>query len=80
VNQEGIGDAFEKYFTDLFKAEGNSNYDESLEGLEVQISDSMNESLMQPFTADEVRIALFQMAPLKAPEPDGFNAGFFQNH
>lgn len=32
-----------------------------------------------PFTADEVRKALFDLHPAKAPGPDGFTALFFQN-
>ena len=80
MNQEGVRGAFENYFTNLFKVGGNVNYDECLEGLEIRISKAMNESLMWPFTEEEVRNALFQMAPLKAPDLDGFNAGFFQKH
>ena len=37
----------------------------------------MNAHLDKPFTAEEVRVALFQMAPSKAPGVDGFTAGFF---
>jgi hypothetical protein len=80
ANQEGIEGAFENYFTNLFKVGGDANYDECLEGLEIQISKYMNESLMRPFTAEEVQTALFQRALLKALGPDGFNAGFFQKH
>lgn len=40
----------------------------------------MNEFFEKPFTADEVRTTLFQMAPSKAPGVDGFTAGFFQRH
>ena len=40
----------------------------------------MNEELLKVFTSDEVGLALKQMAPLKAPEPDGLPIGFFQNH
>jgi hypothetical protein len=29
---------------------------------------------------EEVQVALFQMAPLKAPSLDGFNADFFEKH
>jgi hypothetical protein len=41
---------------------------------------AMNDSLDKPYTAEEVKSALFQMAPSKAPGVDGFTAGFFQRH
>lgn len=41
--------------------------------------DDMNESLMKPFTPEEVRRALFMMGPNKATGP-GLIAGFYQFH
>ena len=41
---------------------------------------AMNEALEKDFTVDEVRTALFQMAPSKAPSVNGFTIGFFQRH
>ena len=40
----------------------------------------MNESLTYPYTADEVRLALFQMHPSKSPGPDGMSPFFFQKY
>ena len=40
----------------------------------------MNESLTHPYTADEVRLALFQMHPSKSPGPDGMSHFFFQKY
>jgi hypothetical protein len=37
----------------------------------------MNEKLIAPFEDGEVKDALFQMYPLKAPGPDGFPSQFF---
>ncbi|XP_031116716.1 uncharacterized protein LOC116020380 [Ipomoea triloba] len=34
--------------------------------------------LNRPFTTEEVKEAVFDMAPFKAPGPDGFQAGFYQ--
>ncbi|KAI4347887.1 hypothetical protein L6164_008663 [Bauhinia variegata] len=38
----------------------------------------MNESLLAPFTKEEIKHALFQMGATKAPSPDGFPAIFYQ--
>ena len=40
----------------------------------------MNTALTKPYDADEVKTALFQMAPSKAPGVDGFTAGSYQCH
>ncbi|CAM8959461.1 unnamed protein product [Rhodiola kirilowii] len=40
----------------------------------------MNEMLIAPFTEGEVKRALFQMHPTKAPGLDGFPALFYQSN
>lgn len=42
------------------------------------VSPNMNESLDQPFSREEIKKALFDLHPSKAPGPDGFTALFFQ--
>jgi hypothetical protein len=37
----------------------------------------MNADFDKSYTAEEVKAALFHMAPSKAPGVDGFTAGFF---
>jgi hypothetical protein len=41
---------------------------------------AMKNSLLQPFTKEEVQSTLHNMAPLKALSPDGFPAEFFQKN
>ena len=40
----------------------------------------MNNMLLEEFTQEEVKKALFQMNPTKAPGPDGMNPLFFQKY
>jgi hypothetical protein len=40
----------------------------------------MNDMLLEPFTDDEVKRALFKLFPTKAPGLDGFPTHFFQQH
>jgi hypothetical protein len=79
-SHEAIGKAFVDYFSCLFTSEQPANVAECLEFLPSKISAEMNARLLRPFTSDEVGIALKQMAPLKAPGPDGFNACFYQKN
>ncbi|XP_075499819.1 uncharacterized protein LOC142538372 [Primulina tabacum] len=70
----------EDYFRNLFKSSNPSSEDiaKLLDCSEPVIRDKMNETLCAPFTADEVRRAVFDMHPSKAPGLDGFTALFYQ--
>lgn len=53
---------------------------ELLQFVPERVNGNMNVFLNKPFEPEEVRTALFQMSPSKAPGVDGFTAGFFQRH
>lgn len=40
----------------------------------------MNKKLMRPISPKEIKNAVFQMGPLKAPGPDGFPGMFYQKY
>lgn len=46
--------------------------------IQPRISDEMNAKLQEPYSMEEVRAALFQMHPDRAPSIDGFSALFYQ--
>ncbi|KAK4381004.1 LINE-1 retrotransposable element O protein [Sesamum angolense] len=45
-----------------------------------QWGDDMNEALIQPFSPDEVKLAIFPMYPYKSPGPDGMSQIFYQKY
>jgi hypothetical protein len=68
------------FYRNLYTSEGTSGMDEVLVSVSVSVTSAMNESLSAPFEDGEIKQALFQMYPLKAPGPHGFPAYFFQKH
>ena len=69
-----------EYYTQLFTSSNPQHLDRVLEGVKVVVTEEMNEKLVKPYTAEEVDVALKDMAPLKAPGPDGMPPLFFQTY
>jgi len=65
------------FYKTLYRSEGTTDMDRVLNTIPVNVAAAMNEGLLAPFEKEEVKIALFQMFPTKAPGPDGMPAHFF---
>ncbi|CAM8980230.1 unnamed protein product [Rhodiola kirilowii] len=69
------------YFRNLFSSTNNmpdSELAESLQCIPTLVSADHSRILMSPYTEYEIKVALFQLYPYKAPGIDGYPAGFFQ--
>ena len=66
------------YFHTLFHARAGDQMEECLNAIPNRVTKDMMVVLSREFTAEEVKVALFQMGPTKAPRPDGMNALFYQ--
>ncbi|KAK1613008.1 hypothetical protein QYE76_036681 [Lolium multiflorum] len=64
----------------LFTSELISSTDVILEAIPSKVDAQMNVDLCKAYTNEEIKTALFQMGPTKAPGPDGFPAMFYQVH
>ncbi|XP_019182124.1 PREDICTED: uncharacterized protein LOC109177267 [Ipomoea nil] len=67
-----------RYFQNIFTSKG-VDFGSNLDGFNATISLEDNQRLLRPFQSDDVREALFSMAPDKSPGPDGFSPAFFQH-
>ena len=52
--------------------------EECLNAVQSKVTDDMQKFLSSEFTTEEMKVALFQMGPTKAPGSDGMNAFFYQ--
>ncbi|KAL5565829.1 hypothetical protein UlMin_028993 [Ulmus minor] len=79
-NEEGMAHIIENYFDTLFSSTSPSpvDFDRVTDSIKSRVTPQMNEQLEQVFVADDVKTAVFQMAPTKSPGADGMSAIFYQ--
>ncbi|KAH7833000.1 hypothetical protein Vadar_002245 [Vaccinium darrowii] len=79
-DQKGVMDEFQHFFTNVYLCEDNRQVHPVVNLIPTRVTTSMNNSLIRPISSSEVKTALFDMPPSKAPGYDGMIAGFFQRY
>lgn len=62
----------------MFSSKGEGDNNTILNALEHKVTPEMNDTIMKPYTEEEVQQAIKQMHPTKAPGPDGMTPLFYQ--
>lgn len=68
----------DSYFLSLFTAEVHVPSYDVLNKVQPKVSAYMNDALLAPYTAEEVKKALFSIGDFKALGPDGLHAIFYK--
>ena len=79
VEPEEIAAHLINYYQELFTSSNSISHGAALECIPRVITDHMNVALVAPFQVEEVKVALKQMAPLKALGLDGIPPLFYQH-
>ena len=66
------------YFQDIYKASTCTQMEECVNVVPHKVIEEMHQLLTSDYSAEEVKVALFQMGPTKALGPNGMNALFYQ--
>ncbi|GER32750.1 RNA-directed DNA polymerase (reversetranscriptase)-related family protein [Striga asiatica] len=77
--QETMKHHISDFYSTMFTSEGSRDGEELLQQIPYSISDAVNNELIKPVLEEEIKTALFNMVPEKAPGNDGMSAIFFQH-
>ena len=79
-NQTDLERVVVDYFQEMFTSVSTGSYSQVIHHVYEVVTPEMNNMLLEEFTQDEVKKALFQMNSTKSPGPDGMNPLFFQKY
>ena len=68
------------FYVDLFTTSNPHNLDSIMDEVQKVVMEEMNSKLTAMYTMQEVELAIKEMAPLKAPGPDGMPPLFYQTY
>ncbi|XP_035551053.1 uncharacterized protein LOC118349651 [Juglans regia] len=82
TEKSDIAKGFNRLLSAVFQSSKPSpaSINQCTQGVVSRVTDEMLQQLDRPCTVEEVEVALRQMSPFKSPGPDGFSAGFYQDH
>jgi len=75
---EGVLAMVVEYYSSLYTSSVPIEIEEVVQFIKPVVTEEMNRDLIGVFSRDEVEVAVKQMAPLKAPRPNGMPPIFFQ--
>ena len=75
---EEIAGVATNYFESIYSSDGSNQMEECLDMVHYKVTTDMLETLSRDYSAEEIKVAVFQMGPTKALGPDGMNALFYQ--
>lgn len=78
TEEDQIAKIAEQYYKQLYTSTNSMDVEEVMEAMDQKETKEMAQSLTQASSKEEVKTALFQMHPSKAPGPDGTSTCFFQ--
>ena len=79
-SKESVAATAISYFKNIYTTTNLTRINEVVNLILAKVSKEMNDSLVQNFTTEEVRVALQQMHPTRAPSPDGMSAIFYHKY
>jgi hypothetical protein len=79
-DEDELGSMSSDFFKNLYTSEGVQGMEDVLDVVPARVSAEMRTMLDAPFDVAEVKRALFEKFPTKAPGPEGFLAHFFERH
>ncbi|KAL8511851.1 hypothetical protein ACS0TY_018328 [Phlomoides rotata] len=76
-----ISDSVVQFYTELFMAQDQATYDDSVLGAFIHpvVDAAENDALIALPSVEEIQRAIFDMEPLSSPDPDGFSGSFYES-